>query len=506
MIQETANRRQSVLGWFYREKSMTNFQLSIPVKTITPEQLTAFFVWWAILGVALGTGLWYFASEIAPAIPFFHSLSAGVARVLYLVGVLIPGLFYVYIPLRLAVVNEHGTNIVVNQDGLGLPPALGGLANMPWLSWADIKLADLYIRNGKPAAISLMESGGKNYRLNIKDLEEQDVEQILLALEAWGANSIWTDALTNYRDNLQNKIRGIEGNSNTLEFNDELSRRFSATNFIPLEPRKRLRNGTLSIKRQMAFGGFSAVYEAEDTNSDTVVMKELVVSKFDNEAAREKVTDLFNREAELLAQLDHPQIVKLKDHFTEDGRKYMVLEHVSGRTLRDLVRHCGPLKQDQVIQLGLQMAGILRYLHGRVPPVVHRDFTPDNLVLQNDGTIVLIDFGAANEFLAEATGTLIGKQGYMSPEQIKGKAEPLSDIYSLGGTMFFMLTGKDPEALTPCWIESEEFGLALRVLIKQMTELSKCERPQSATVAGAHLLQIAQHAGISVERSANAVV
>lgn len=485
---------------------MTNFQLSIPARTLTPEQMRAFFVWWALLGIALGTGLWYFSAEIAPAIPFFHSLSAGLARILYLTGVVIPGLFYVYVPMRLAVVNEHGTNIVVNQDGLGLPPALGGLAHMPWLAWSDIKLADLYIRKGKPAAISLMESSGKNYRLSIKDIEEQDVEQILLALEAWGANTIWTDALTNYRDNLQNKIRGIEGNSNTLEFNDELSRRFSATNFIPLEPGKKLRSGTINIKRQMAFGGFSAVYEAEDAPGDTVVMKELVVSKFDNEEAREKVIELFNREAELLGQLDHPQIVKLKDHFTEDGRKYMVLEHASGRTLRELVRHGGTLKQDRVIQLGLQMAGILKYLHERVPPVVHRDFTPDNLVLQNDGTIMLIDFGAANEFLAEATGTLIGKQGYMAPEQIKGKAEPLSDIYSFGGTLYFMLTGQDPEALTPSWIESEEVSIALRILIKQMTELSKDERPQSATVVGTHLLQIAQTVGISLERSANAVV
>jgi len=482
---------------------MTNFQLSIPVKKRSSDKMMAFYIAWALLGVALGTGLWYFSSTIAPGIPFFHSMNGLVARILYLTCVIVPGLLYVYVPLRLGLINEHGTNIVANQDGLGLPPALGGLTAAPWLAWSDIKLGDLYIRNGKPAAISLMETNGKNHRLNIQDLQEQDVEQILLALEAWCINAIWSDALKNFRDYLQNKIRGIDGVSNSIEFNDELSRRFSATNFIPLEPGKRLRSGAIRIKRQIAFGGFSAVYEAEEGPGETVVMKELVVSKFDNEEARDKVNTLFNREAELLAQLDHPQIVKLRDHFAEDGRKYMVLEHISGRTLRELIRHGGALPQDRVIQIGLQLAGILLYLHGRVPPVVHRDFTPDNLVLKNDGTIVLIDFGAANEFLKEATGTLIGKQGYMAPEQIKGKAEPLSDLYSLGGTLYYMLTAQDPEALTPCIIADDNVQPELKELITKLTQLARSERAQSANQVGNNLLEIAKLAGVSLNQSVN---
>lgn len=79
---------------------------------------------------------------------------------------------------------------------------------------------------------------------------------------------------------------------------------------------------------------------------------------------------------------------------------------------------------------------------------MHRDVTPDNLVLANDGHITLIDFGAANEFVGTATGTLIGKQSYISPEQFRGKAQTASDLYSLGCTIFFLLTGEDPEPLS----------------------------------------------------------
>ncbi len=476
---------------------MTNFQLSIPVKKVSNQDLVGFYVGWALLGAGIGTGLYYFATAIAPALPLLATLSHFWASLLYLLFVVTAGLLYVYVPFRLAIMHEQGRNIIANQDGLGLPPIMGGLVTLPWLSWTDIKVADVINKNGKPHWIALRDTRGWYFRLRLTDLTAQDIEQVLLAVEAWGINAIWTDALTSFRDNLQNSIRGIEGSSNTLEFNDELARRFSATSFIPLEPNAKLRNGTIKIKRQIAFGGFSAVYEAEDAPGETVIVKELVVAKFDNEEARHKVNALFSREAELLAQLDHPQIVKLKDHFTEDGRKYMVLEHVSGRTLREVVRSNGALKEDAVVKIALQMAGILTYLHGRNPPLVHRDFTPDNIVLHNDGTIVLIDFGAANEFLAEATGTLIGKQGYMPPEQIRGKAEPSSDLYSMGGTIYFLFTGQDPEALSSCDLSAQQVSSELSQIVKQLTELSKDARPRTAGEVGNRLVDLSSSARMS---------
>src|SRR5262249_22800632 len=161
-----------------------------------------------------------------------------------------------------------------------------------------------------------------------------------------------------------------------------------------------------------------------------------------------KAHELFNREAQLLSKLNHPQIVKVLDHFVENGRSYQLLEYLNGQDLRQHVRQNGVRREDEVLAWGIQMAEILKYLHEQDPPIVHRDVTPDNFVLRQDGSIVLIDFGAANEFVGNATGTLVGKQAFISPEQFRGKSVTASDIYALGGTLHFLLTGEDPEALS----------------------------------------------------------
>jgi serine/threonine protein kinase len=101
-----------------------------------------------------------------------------------------------------------------------------------------------------------------------------------------------------------------------------------------------------------------------------------------------------------------------------------------------------------VVRWLLEAAKILQYLHSQSPPLIHRDVTPDNLVLARDGCLSLIDFGAANALLGTATGTLVGKQSYIAPEQFRGKAGLSSDIYSLGATVYFALTGREPEPLT----------------------------------------------------------
>ena len=107
----------------------------------------------------------------------------------------------------------------------------------------------------------------------------------------------------------------------------------------------------------------------------------------------------------------------------------------------------------------------MQYLHGQNPPIIHRDVTPDNLVLDRTGSIKLIDFGAANEFIATATGTLVGKQSYIAPEQFRGHATPQSDIYALGCTLYYLATGADPEALSQSSLTSES--------TMKMTALSK---------------------------------
>ena len=102
------------------------------------------------------------------------------------------------------------------------------------------------------------------------------------------------------------------------------------------------------------------------------------------------------------------------------------------------------------------------------------------ILRKKDGTIALIDFGAANFFLGTATGTMIGKQAYIAPEQLRGKARPASDLYAFGGTLHFLLTGEDPEPLSPSRAVTRGENAEMDALVEAMTQMEAAERPQSA--------------------------
>src|SRR5262249_46009135 len=144
-----------------------------------------------------------------------------------------------------------------------------------------------------------------------------------------------------------------------------------------------------------------------------------------------KVLDHIQRQAELLKRIEHPQIVKLVDLFVEDQRAYLVLEHIPGESLRELVDREGPLPEEAVISLGIQMCDLLAHLHCQSPPVIHRDFTPENLIHTKEEQIKLIDFNVAQQMESKATRTVVGKHSYIPPEQFRGKASTQSDIYAM---------------------------------------------------------------------------
>lgn len=181
---------------------------------------------------------------------------------------------------------------------------------------------------------------------------------------------------------------------------------------------------------------------------DTVVLKEYVLPVHRGQLTAERTAEKLRLEAEILKKLEHPQIVKLEDAFIEDFRGYLVLEYVEGEQLKSLVERLGPQPEQAVIDWAIQTCDILAYLHTLSPPVVHRDITPDNLLLQEDGKLKLIDFNVAYQVDSSATATVVGKHAYIPAEQFRGKPVPQSDIYSLGGTIHFLLTGKEPEPIT----------------------------------------------------------
>jgi tRNA A-37 threonylcarbamoyl transferase component Bud32 len=219
------------------------------------------------------------------------------------------------------------------------------------------------------------------------------------------------------------------------------------TNYVPLLVGQSLCNEQMTVTEVLKTGGMSATYVARRISGETVVLKETFISQLVSEQVQVRAREMFQREAKLLSRVNHPSIVKLLDYFVEGGRHYMVLEHIAGTNIRSLVIDHGALKEQTVREYCQVLAQVLLYLHTLQPPVVHRDITPENIVLTDDGNVLLIDFGAANELAEAVTGTIVGKQAYMPPEQFRGHAECASDLYALAGTAFFMLTGRDPEPL-----------------------------------------------------------
>ncbi len=179
-----------------------------------------------------------------------------------------------------------------------------------------------------------------------------------------------------------------------------------------------------------------------------VVLKEFLLPVFPDSRVRKAAAVKFQEEADLLGKLEHPQIVKFFELFLEDHRAYLVLEKLEGVTLKEYVETQGSMPQKATEDLAHQMCEILQYLHNQTPPVVHRDFTPDNLILSEDGRLKLLDFSVAQSVTSNVTGSVVGKPHYIAPEQFRGKSCSQSDIYSMGATLFFLATGNQPEPIT----------------------------------------------------------
>ncbi len=280
----------------------------------------------------------------------------------------------------------------------------------------------------------------------------EDLETVFIALARWGdPMSLNPDVLALKRNVLtgQADMAELGGASFTRMWEESLKSQFEVTNFVPLSAGQNLQDGKLKILMLIACGGMSSVYLASRFDGSRVVVKEMRVPVDSEPGLADRVHEMFSREANMLARLDHPSIVHVLDYFVESGRDYLVLEYVPGLTLRQHVKMGGPFSQVESVKIALALFPILAYLHGQEPPVLHRDLTPDNLILRDPGReLMLVDFGAANEFVGNLTGTLIGKQCYIPPEQFRGRAEPASDVYAAAATLFYLLTGQDPEPIS----------------------------------------------------------
>src|SRR5579863_2770921 len=206
-----------------------------------------------------------------------------------------------------------------------------------------------------------------------------------------------------------------------------------------------------AIQRLIGGGGMGMVYLAHDQrlSNRPCAIKEMV-DHFIDPQQRIEANDYFAREADTLAQLKHPAIPAITDRFDDQNRHYLVMEYVEGRNLEEeLAVRGGPLPEGLVIDIARQLCDVLAYLHGLTPPIVYRDMKPSNVMLTGNGRVVLVDFGIARLFKAQRKGTMIGTLGFAPPEQYQGLADPRGDIYSLGATLHYVISGRDPEKFPP---------------------------------------------------------
>ena len=211
-------------------------------------------------------------------------------------------------------------------------------------------------------------------------------------------------------------------------------------------------NGRYEIVRRIGGGGMGAVYLAKDRNLGDAprAVKEMVESHLDP-GQHEKAIGDFKRESLLLTSLEHPCIPTIYDYFYDDalGRFYLVMKYISGGDLASRMRAAvgGRLDEKTVTDWGMQVADVLDYLHSRPKPIIYRDLKPANLMIDgNTGRVMLIDFGIARWVSQQEKGvTAVGTMGYAPPELFSGRVQPASDVYSLGATMFHLLTGSDPQ-------------------------------------------------------------
>jgi Protein kinase domain len=206
-----------------------------------------------------------------------------------------------------------------------------------------------------------------------------------------------------------------------------------------------LRDGRFVVIGSLGEGAQGHTFDGVDRREGQAV----AIKCFDVRFAKTwKEAELAEREARVLQSLSHPRLPKYVDHFEQDGVLYLAMEKIEGESLAAMQKRGAQLSETDVIRLLRDASEVLDYLHGREPPVIHRDLKPGNVLRRPDSTFAFVDFGAVRDKLRPGGGsTIVGTFGYMAPEQFQGRALPASDVYAIGATALSMLVGRQPEEL-----------------------------------------------------------
>jgi tRNA A-37 threonylcarbamoyl transferase component Bud32 len=408
-------------------------------------------------------------------------------------SLILPGLFLAFAAILAAVLARylsHPTHVSISKTGVCLEwhrwKYSTGLM-MPWdrvaridLTWPPDKTLpqDSIIRFKEASTESdgtTLTTTTENYpiKLQLGSIATiEDRHKLLKAIEYWGAE-VPRDA------QLIDVLTPAQDDSYTELWLQALSAPPKRERLTPISEGALLLNGKYSVSGQLGVGGQGTAYLARrvSDNSD-VVLKEFILPVYVDVNVRRQALESMQHEAAMLKRMDSPRVVKLIEFFVEDHRGYLVLERIDGLSLRRVIEEEGRMSEERVRELAVQMCSILTYLHSLSPPVVHRDFTPDNLILGKDGILKLVDFNVAQQTESTATGTVVGKHAYLPPEQFRGRPTPQSDIYALGATLVYLLTGEDPEPITCSHpiLQREDISSELDQIVARATALDTTKR------------------------------
>lgn len=386
--------------------------------------------------------------------------------------------------------------LLCDKNGISLALSLGQISiPMGSVRWSEIVRAELHKARGRFASaatvMKLSKSNGKSFQLNLASIAPENQSRLLKRMEKFISNSEIDTALS------QAMVPRAE-RSYTEIWLQSLTQAPERKTLDPLSPGQVVCDERFEVLKTLGVGGQGTAYLCRDLvskDADTVVLKETILPIFVDDGVRRNALERFEQEARMLKAIDSDGIVKLLDYFIEDHRAYLVLEHIDGSTLRDLIERVGPVDEKQAHDLALQMSQLLQKLHAN--KIVHRDFTPDNLILNSKGKLKLIDFNVAQQIQEGSAGTIVGKHAYLPPEQFRGKATSQSDLYAFGATLFFLLTGKDPEPISqslPSAIsrigQDQPVSTAFDDVVKKATALQVNKRYENAQQIESDLLSI----------------
>lgn len=277
------------------------------------------------------------------------------------------------------------------------------------------------------------------------------------------------------------------------------------------------------IVRQLGKGGMGTVYEAHHTKlKHTVAVKETVFSEA-------HLTKAFEREAQLLAGLQHPALPKVSDYFSQDDGHFLVMEFVPGKDLSESLTERGrAFPVEQVLQWADQLLDALEYLHGQQPPVIHRDIKPANLKVAANGRVFLLDFGLAKGLHTQMSRVTGGASvqaytpGYAPVEQMQGSGtDARSDIFSLGATLYHLIAGTPPvDALTrgmnlvngdadplrPAHQVNHQVATAVSDVLQKALVLQRERRPTTAAEFRAMLREASQFGATPIPKPSAVLV